>query len=103
MVEARWQPRPCYHRKPLDQFKLSTNNARWEDKGAQVRRSKRTERRGVAVQRANWESGTHVPWKFAAVDRRPVGLAALWIRWHGPADEVGETYTMILEAPSVTR
>jgi putative SOS response-associated peptidase YedK len=32
LIEARWQLVPSYHRKPLDQFKLSTNNARWEDK-----------------------------------------------------------------------
>lgn len=102
LIEARWQLVPSYHRKPLDQFKLSTNNARWEDK---VRTSPTFKPSWVGGRRClipaawfnepNWESGKHEPWKFAAADGGPIGLAGLWNRWHGPAGEVVETYTMI--------
>jgi putative SOS response-associated peptidase YedK len=102
LVQARWQLVPAFHRKPLEQFKLSTNNARWEDK---VRTSPTFKPSWLGGRRCiipalwfnepNWETGTHEPWKFATADGRPFGLAGLWNRWHGPAGEVVETYTMI--------
>lgn len=102
VVQARWQLVPSYHRKPVEQFKLSTNNARWEDKvrtsptyKASWEKSRRCLIPAIWFNEPNWESGKHVPWKFAAADGRPMGLAGLWHLWHGPAGEVVETYAMI--------
>ena len=102
LVEGRWGLVPSYHFKPIEEFKLSTWNARWEDK---VRRSptyapswRAGHRCVIPVEwfvEPNWESGKHVPWKFAAADGRAIGLAGLWNRWRGPDGVWVETYTMI--------
>ncbi len=103
-VVGRWGLVPSYHRKPLAEFKLSTNNARWEDK---VHTSAAFKASWVAGRRcvipATWfnepywgEDGlTHTPWKFARADGRLLGLAGLWNRWHAPDGQALETYTMI--------
>lgn len=102
LVSGRWNLVPGYFKKPLEEFKLSTNNARWEDKvrsSAVFKPSWDAGRRCIIpaewFNEPNWESGKHVPWKFAAADGRPMGLAGLWNRWHGPAGLVLESYTMI--------
>lgn len=102
LAQGRWGLVPAYHRDPLDKFKLSTNNARWEDKvrtSGTFKPSWLNGRRCIIpaewFNEPNWEGEKHVPWKFAAADGRPLGLAGLWNRWHGPAGEVVETYTMI--------
>lgn len=44
----------------------------------------------------NWESGRHLPWRFARADGTPWGLAGLWNTWVDKASgEVVESYTML--------
>ncbi|MDO9072233.1 MAG: SOS response-associated peptidase family protein [Rubrivivax sp.] len=44
----------------------------------------------------NWESGKHVPWRFARSDGTPWGLAGLWNTWVDKSTgEVVESYTML--------
>lgn len=44
----------------------------------------------------NWETGRHVPWRFARADGAPWGLAGLWNTWVDKASgEVVESYTML--------
>ena len=43
-----------------------------------------------------WESGRHVPWRFARADGEAWGLAGLWNTWADPATgELVESYTML--------
>lgn len=43
-----------------------------------------------------WESGRHVPWRFAQANGEPWGLAGLWNTWVDPASgEIVESFTLL--------
>ncbi len=102
LVQGRWGLVPSYHRKPLAEFKLSTNNARWEDKvrsAPTFRPSWEMGRRCLIPAtwfvEPCWENNVHVPWRFARADGHLLALAGLWHTWRSPAGEQLETYTML--------
>jgi putative SOS response-associated peptidase YedK len=79
-----------------------TVNARFEELAAKASykqpwaRGQRCLIPAAAFFEPNWESGRHVPWRFARADGTPWGLAGLWNTWVDKATgEIVESYTML--------
>ncbi len=83
-------------------LKFPTSNARSEELSAKASykqpwaRGQRCIIPAQAFFEPNWETGKHVPWRFARSDGAPWGLAGLWNSWTDPSTgEVLESYTML--------
>lgn len=102
LAVGRWGLVPWWHKKPLSEFKLSTNNARSEELANKptFKDAWRDGQRCIIpadwFDEPNWESGKNVWWRFRRADGEPWGLAGLWNVWKDPATgELVESYTML--------
>lgn len=102
VVVGRWGLVPWWFKKPLSEFKISTNNARSEELASKASfkdpwaRGQRCIIPATTFDEPNWETGKNVWWRFRRADGDPWGLAGLWNAWRDPATgEEVESYTML--------
>jgi len=100
LVVGQWALVPWFAK--TAKLKYPTCNARSEELAAKASyklpwaRGQRCIIPALAFFEPNWESGKHVPWRFARADGTPWGLAGLWNTWVDKATgEVVESYTML--------
>lgn len=100
LVVGQWALVPWFAKTP--KLSYPTCNARSEELQAKASyklpwaKGQRCVIPAEAFFEPNWESGRHVPWRFARSDGAPWGLAGLWNTWVDKATgEVVESYTML--------
>lgn len=102
LVVGRWGLLPWWFKKPLAEFRLSTNNARSEELAGKPTfkdpwaRGQRCIIPADWFDEPNWESGRNVWWRFRRADGEPWALAGLWNVWKDPASgQEVESYSML--------
>ena len=100
LVVGQWSLIPWFAKER--KLKFATANARSEELASKASykhpwaRGQRCIIPATIFYEPNWETGKHVPWRFARSDGAAWGLAGLWNTWVDPnSGELVESYTML--------